>query len=657
MLGLCVLALVAYSNSFRGGFVLDNGTIILGDSRIRAATAENLHLIWTQEYWYNRATTGLFRPLTTLSYLFNYAALGNEARPAGYHWVNFALHAANILLVYFLGLLVLREPMPALGLAALWGVHPVLTESVTNIVGRADLLAGLGVLGGLVCYVQSVTAAGRRKACWLLGLAVATGVGVFSKESAVVVIAVMAIYDLAFASAPWRTRLPGYAAAGIPILFFLYVRSQVLANLPVGVVPFGDNPLLGGDFLTSRMTAVKVVGKYIWLLIWPARLASDYSYNQVPLFTWNDWRAMASLAAIAAATAAAIYAYRRKRAIFFFIAFFVVTLAPTSNVVIRIGTIMAERFLYLPAIGFLGCVVWVLGRVPDRRAVAVALAAACLALAVRTWARNRDWHDDPALWASAERVSPRSFKVHTILADEWQQKQGGLDHAVAETNQALAILDGLPDERNTVRPYAMAGTVYRRKGEVTGDKSWYQKARVALERGVKVDRANLEIIRRENAAADRTVLPSGWAPLYLELGRTRMRLGDPRQALEALDYGRIIQPDVVFSEEISSAWLALGDSRRAAIALLEGFAIDPSQTQLASRLAELYRQTAPGSCAIQKQGATSTLNLNCPLVHEEVCAASANVVALHQKRGQPQLAAGTRASAIRDLGCPATMVP
>jgi tetratricopeptide (TPR) repeat protein len=655
LLGLWVLALLAYSNSFRSGFALDSATVILGDSRVRAATGENLHLIRTQEYWYNTATTGLYRPATTLSYLFNYAVLGNGNRPAGYHWVNFALHALNILLVYVLGLLVFRNPAAAVALAALWGVHPALTESVTNLVGRADLLAGFGVLAGLVCYIQSVSATGRRRLMWLAGVAMATALGAFSKESGVVAIAAIAIYDLAFVKAPWRERLPGYAAAAVPILLFLYQRGQVLANLPLGLVPFGDNPLTGADFFTSRMTAVKVIGKYLWLLVFPLRLSSDYSYHQIPLFTWGDWEAWAALAVCAAAVAAAIYSFRRNRTIFFFVAFFFATLAPASNVAMRIGTIMAERFLYLPAIGLLGCLVWALFRIPRRQAVYGALAVAVVLLAGRTWARNLDWYDDSTLWASAEKASPGSFKVHAILADQWQQKEGGIDRAVAESDRALAILDGLADERNTVRPYAIAGSAYRRKGDAGGGKSWYRKAAAALEHGVRVDRATLELIRRENAAEGRTVLPSGWPPLYLELGRVRLRMGEPGQALEALDYGRIIRPDPQFFEERSAAYRALGDFRQAAIALLEGFAIDPSQTQFANEVADLYRQTEPGSCAIRTQGGTSTLDLECPLVHEEVCEASKNAAVLHQKRGKSELAAGTRLSAIRDLGCPASM--
>ena len=141
-------AFCAYSNSFNAPFLLDNDPIILKDARIRAATSDHVQRILNEEYW-PLGMSGLYRPLTTFSYMFNYSVLGNGANPSGYHWLNFTLHAVNMGLVYLLGLLIFEQMPAALLLAAIWGIHPVLTESVTNIVGRADLLGAFGVLAAL----------------------------------------------------------------------------------------------------------------------------------------------------------------------------------------------------------------------------------------------------------------------------------------------------------------------------------------------------------------------------------------------------------------------------------------------------------------------------------------------------------------------------
>src|SRR5437899_10932325 len=101
--------LLAYSNSFQAGFVFDNNSLILQDSRIRSVSGSNLDLIFNQEYWYNNTTSGLYRPLATLSYLFNYAVLDNRGQPAGYHAVNLAINLIKVLLLYLL----LLELIPA----------------------------------------------------------------------------------------------------------------------------------------------------------------------------------------------------------------------------------------------------------------------------------------------------------------------------------------------------------------------------------------------------------------------------------------------------------------------------------------------------------------------------------------------------------------
>ena len=359
------LTLLAYANSFHVSFLVDNTEIILNDTRVHAATAEHFHRILTTQYW-ETFNNGLYRPLTTLSFLFNYAVLGDGADPFGYHCLNFILHAVNIVLVYLLGLAIFKRIPAALLMSALWGLHPVLTESVTNIVGRADMLAAFGVLAALLCYRQTIGATGARKAAWLAAIGLAATIGVFSKESAIVLVAVFAIHDFTFERGDsWRSRIPSYAAAVIPCLVYLYVRSQVLAGAPRMFTPFNENPLMGAGFWTARMTAIKVIGRYCLLLLWPAGLSWDYSYNEVPLFgwrlgNWEDGKAIAALLGCAIAAVVALRSWRGRKPVLFAVAFFFVAISPTSNLVIRIGAIMAERFLYLPAVGFAIAVVWAL---------------------------------------------------------------------------------------------------------------------------------------------------------------------------------------------------------------------------------------------------------------------------------------------------------
>ena len=669
------MALLAYSNSFRDGLVYDNHLVVVQDTRIHQVTEENISLILTKDYWYKISVSSLYRPLATLSYLFNYAILGNGAAPAGYHLVNLVLHAANIALVYLLGWLLLAEFWPAFAMAALWAVHPVLTESVTNIVGRADLLAAFGVLAGLLCYARGVTARGRRATLWQLGVLAASTIAMFSKESGIAVIAAVFLYDLAWCGgAPRRARIAGYLAAALPIAVFLAVRIRILKDAPLTVLAVTDNPLAGADFWTAHLTAVKVLGKYLWLLLWPARLSCDYSYNQIPLVSWSfnrweDWQAAVSLAVYTAAAVLAVWSFRRSRPVFFFIAFFFAAMAPTANLLFPIGTIMAERLLYLPSVAFAGCVAWagwkayrqLRPRWPALRIAApTALAAVCLALCGRTFARNFDWFDEQTLWSSAARACPASYRPHEHLANTLASPpRKAFAAADREAEQAVAIMRPLPVEQRVAVAYSSAAFCYRVTGESLGPNAgaaWYRKALDVLAEGREADEAWDREFARQNRLAGRTVGPSHFLALYLELGRTYRDLGQYRDALEALAPDRWSVPQAEIFEEISLTYWAMGDGAQAAIALLEGITMGaPEQARMAAAVVDLYRQTAPESCALAGQGASATINFDCPLVRNQLCLAGQSAAGAYRRMHMEREATATAASAVRSLGCPAEM--
>ena len=73
---LCAIALLAYANSFDTGPVLDMRAVLEQDTRIRQVSADNLRLILTRDYWWPASRGGAYRPVTTASFLFNYAILG-----------------------------------------------------------------------------------------------------------------------------------------------------------------------------------------------------------------------------------------------------------------------------------------------------------------------------------------------------------------------------------------------------------------------------------------------------------------------------------------------------------------------------------------------------------------------------------------------------
>jgi hypothetical protein len=347
---------------------------------------------------------------------------------------------------------------PPFLVASVWAVHPVLTESVTNIVGRADLLAGMTVLGGFLMYLRSAEATGWRRAGWLAGLTATTAVGVFSKESAVTVVGIVALYEFTWWN-PRRLRgfLLGCLAMAPAVLAMWWVRLSILSVAAPTRFPYTDNPIVGAGFWSGRLTAVKVMAKCLGLLVWPARLSADYSYEQIPLIDGrlSDWMAWIVVGTVALGVA---LLFRRHKTAFFAAGFAFIAFLPTSNLVIPIGTIMAERFLYLPAVGFSICLIVALysicGLLRSRTLAPVLLGLLItVAFGVRTWARNRDWRDNVALFSAAVQTSPLSFKTHTGLGQALHADHADLDAVLLENERSVAILDHLPDRLKSAGVY------------------------------------------------------------------------------------------------------------------------------------------------------------------------------------------------------------
>lgn len=771
LLTIGTVVLLAYANSFTTGFALDNKFIILEDPRLRTfsfatpqeaeQTRQNLRLIFTQDYWWPKAVSGLYRPLTTLSYWLNYAVFGNQNQPAGYHWFNFFIHWINACLVYFVVLALMNNVWPALFVACLFAVHPVNVESVTNIVGRGDLLAGLAVLGGFLFYLRSVRGSpdtrpvgwmdsllsvfylvasvaltwklrdfglsawgvtgvllglavvglviagisgGWQRVPWLAGMMVVLTFGVFAKENSVVLVGVVALYDFTYRLASfhrnqlinfslnawsWVTR--GYLALVPPLLAMWYVRSAIFEKLRPPELPWVDNPLImpGADFWTQRLTAIKVIGKYLWMLVFPHTLSPDYSYNQIPLVNWHftsweDIKALIALAAVVTVILVAVRQYHRNKAVFFFILFFFVTLLPMSNLIRIIGSIMAERFLYLPSIGYAGCLTLAVYAISRRLIVKLDLSewamrlwlqlcargVLCLLVlvyGVRAFVRNFDWQDDVTLWTKAVRAVPNSFKSHKSLAYALYELDPTpnnihLDRIIEEAEKARAITD------KTQIVLLHLGAYYRLKGDKLAQQGpggaltptpesmiWYQKSVETLAAAVPLDREFNEENRRKLIQRGRRpeeIEDVGNHEIYWNLGLSLLRMGRYEEALEAYQYMRHLafaNPDAYLS--IASVQLSLGRLEEAAISLIQTLLLDNSRQESLRLLADLYRQIDREGCAVVLAQGQPRLNVDCRIVARHMCEAYRGLVDVFVKAKQYGLARDTRNTAVQQYKC------
>jgi hypothetical protein len=654
---LTAITLAAYCNSFGLGLAFDAHPL-LADARIHSATTENLRLIVTKNYWWPAPVERLYRPLTTLSFLLNYAILGNGTQPAGYHVLNVLLHLLNVWLVFALAQRLLRRPWPAFFAAALWAVHPVGTDSVANIAGRADLLAAGGLLGGLLVY-DAWTRQPQPRWPLYAALAALAAWAVFSKETGAMLLPAMLLWDLArgFGGRDgMRRRGSAYLSVAGVLAAYLWIRLQVFATLPWPVEPFVDNPLRGASFWVARWTAIKVIGMELWLLVWPVRLAADRAFGEIPLSGFADPRPWIALGVIIVILIAA-FRLRSKDPIWFWCAgFFGLMLLPASNLVVSIGATMAERFLYLPSVAFAIALSAVCYRYLPPRYVPCALATVVVLLSVRTLARNPDWNNDLALMGHDSATAPHSFRVREThgeyLYDVYPQK---LDEAIAEVEVGWNILRPLPPDRSAANIPPILALLYGVKGDQVGattpaGRAWFEKALALLQRADTISRAGEQAFETEQARHGRP-LTRRWAvkDVYIFLGMTYTALGRRAEALAAYRYARGIDPQDIraYDGAVATAQRAGDPEQAAVIALQKSMALDLAPSAL-PELRSAYANVPGAACAFDERGA---LVQHCPPVHNDLCRAVAELADTFADARLSERAARLRNGMGQSYGC------
>jgi hypothetical protein len=457
-----------------------------------------------------------------------------------------------------------------------------------------------------------------------------------------------------------RGLLYGAIAMLVPIQAMLYQRAAVLfASQPTNF-PFYDNPLTGAGWLSGRFTALAIMGKYLGLLIWPAHLSSDYSWNQIPL--GNGVEAI-GFCLFAAALA---WFLRRQRTAIFVAGAAILVFLPTSNLLFPIGTIMAERFLYLPSIAFAaGLVTAVYALSRNVRAPwfpPAVLGVLVAGYAARTWARNRDWQSDLTLSTATVAVSPESYKSHLALANALFDADPGaanIDRVLSEAEKSIAILEPLPAERNNAGVLRRAAIWYLAKADLAGQAGSAPACRRAielLERCRTMVLAQLEAARKRpgfDAKAD----PLAAAPAeidrlisaaYLKLGDTGRALNTSAGAIE-VDPGN---PEVY--RQYARALLASGRGQQAIAVLMEGVMMT-MDAGLRENVVQMYQAASSGAgCALMPgQNGAMALNPGCEAVHTQLCAATVGAIQLRLKTGRRDLAEQLKRSGVSDFSCDA----
>jgi protein O-mannosyl-transferase len=397
---LLLCAACVYANTLLNGFTQDDLGYIVRNTQV------------TDPSWHSllaaHRTSNVFRPLTFATYALDWKVGGGVA--LGFHAVNLVLHALVSCLVFILAQALLRESTHArtiaLAAALLFAVHPIHTEAVAAIVGRAELLAAGFLILAWILHLQDRELPALL--CFILAL--------LSKESAAVFLPLVLIGD--YATGKWKPRLSYWSIAGITAVYLALLWKVQGGRFGPADISVIDNPLAEIPAAQRILNALRVAWKYVGLQLYPATLSADYSYNQIPVYGALRYTLPAAIATALVSAAWLWAAAKRYRGLILAGGIYAAAFLITANILKPIGTIMAERLVYLPSLGF--CLLVALGwnwLWQRSKTMALGLAVGAIAiLGARTIKRNFDWQDNRTLAVAQMRAAPHSVKTHQNMA-------------------------------------------------------------------------------------------------------------------------------------------------------------------------------------------------------------------------------------------------
>ncbi|EFA01829.1 protein O-mannosyl-transferase Tmtc3 [Tribolium castaneum] len=461
----CVLC---YYNSCYCGFVFDDISAIKDNRDLRPHSP--LLNIFFNDFWgtpmHKEQSHKSYRPLCVLTFRWNYLLW--QLEPMGYHLVNMLLHSV-VCLMYFRMCSMFLPELSSFVAAMLFAVHPIHTEAVTGVVGRAETLSSVFFLAAFMLYAKASKS--KKSTGWkylsFSMLSIATAM--LCKEQGITVAGVCAAYEIfvtqkvrlpeikhvvkAAITAKSSYHLPWSSEATKRLLVLsattmclLLARLQIMGSqLPV-FTRF-DNPASVAPTPARQLTYHYLISVNLWLLLFPCNLCCDWTMGTIPLVeTFADGRNLATIAAYTFFTALLVTAYttenrQQRTVILMSLALMALPFMPASNLFFPVGFVIAERVLYMPSMGFCMLVAYgwtVLAEKKGKKLAFFLLSILVVTHGTKTYLRNWDWEDEYSIFMSGLRVNQKNAKLFNNVGHALES-QGKYEEALKFFKTAVSV--------------------------------------------------------------------------------------------------------------------------------------------------------------------------------------------------------------------------
>ncbi len=405
-LWIFLACLVAYANIYGNAFLWDDLDFIVRNYEIRSLSPLGK--------FFHSASTIPQRPVMNLSFAVDYRLWG--LNPAGYHLTQVLLHALNSMFVFLFLYWLLGSRRSSFLAGLLFALHPVHSEAVTAFLGRSELLMTFFCFLAVGAFWFSLRFSGIRTwfayACSLGAYALAC----LSKETGIVCpLLILLVILLVPKSASERRPKSGVVRLlpflGVAVFYLLYRRSVLL------VMSF---PWWGGNPAQTSLMMMTVLWEYARLLAFPLHLCPWYVTPVPPSIFY--WKVVSGILILLGSLVLILFLRRKSWLASLGLGWILLALLPVSNVLPIPGTMMTERWLYLPSVGFCWIVGWLLGWLWEglkalKLARALVLAGLCGLSLLRIWTWNLVWSNGERLFSTMLSGNNENILAHDRLGD------------------------------------------------------------------------------------------------------------------------------------------------------------------------------------------------------------------------------------------------
>jgi protein O-mannosyl-transferase len=553
---LLLPALVAcvYGFSIHAGFAYDDRIHILGNDAVTSfrSILDPNSIQKIREHAFGLSA----RPLLFVTYGMNYASAG--ADPAAFRWTNLLIHGVNVFLVFWIvleaaacgSLPAANRNRVALLAAALFAVHPLLTESVTYIAGRSSSLCATFYFAGLVAILRAGRSAGAKRIGLIVVTLACTGIGWLVKQDAVTLpLAAIALIWLMWpVTVPTRSRL--YAtfvfAAFLLSLFLMLSRSiaavQTTSQQNQELVGAGfDQALPLKEYVLSSISAL--TSYYLPRMILPIRLSVDPA---VPVIR-SPLEMRFALSALVLIGLAAAVPWIWSRDGLSATGITLILVSPLgAYCVFPLADVVAEHRAYITVLGTVMVLAAAIMKLPRPEVLA---GVAVLGYSWMTIDRNTVWRDESALWKDAALKAPDSIRPHLNL--------GAIDQLSGRTDEAIQEYEWVL-HRNPQHPAALSNlaSLYLAQNDLSRTEDLLNRA-IAAQTSFPAVYLNLAVVRMRQGRYDEARIllekslslnPHQWM-VHHNLGDILYNEGNPEGAVEEYLRELGINPDSAITQE------------------------------------------------------------------------------------------------------------